>query len=148
MSRSVPAAATALLALALVAPPVATAEAARPAAPRADRAVAPLTNLVVKTVQIGGRKVRFTLSINDRERAFVQMKLRRDGHWRTVASDRTECSYYDGSHDPALEVQKPTKQVLVGWDGPGDDHTDEYGGYSVHDKTIDMFGSEFCTAAG
>ena len=136
-----------MVTLALVTPPVATAEAARPAAGGGARVVAS-TDLVVKTVRIGGKRVRFALTVNDRERAFVQMRLRREGHWRTVASDRTECHYFDGSHDASLEIQKPDKQVLVAWSGPGDDVTAEYGGYNVHARTIEMFGAESCTAAG
>jgi hypothetical protein len=147
---SIPAAAPVLLALALTAPAAAhasesTATATRPAA--ATRAAA-VQNLVVKTVRIGGKRVRFALVVDDRERAFVRMRLRRDGHWRTVASDRTDCHYYDGSHDASLEVQKRDKQVLVAWSGPGDDTTAEYGGYNVHARTLEMFGAESCTAAG
>lgn len=108
---------------------------------------APLERLVVKTVQVGGKAVRFVLAV-DGERAFVQMKFRRDGRWRTVASDRTDCRYFAGSHDPSLEVQKADRQVLVSWSGPGDDVTSEYGGFSVRQRTLEMFGSDGCTAAG
>jgi hypothetical protein len=104
--------------------------------------------LVVKTVMIGGKRVRFVLAVDADERAFVQMKFRRDGRWRTVASDRTDCNYYDGSHDAFLQVQKPVRQVFVGWTGPGEDGTAEYGGYNVRQKTIVMYGAEACTGAG
>lgn len=116
------------------------------AAPPAS--AAPLEPLVVKTVRIGDKPVRFVLAVDSNERAFVLMKFRRDGRWRTVASDRTDCKYYDGSHDPSLQVQKADRQVLVSWSGPGHDVTSEYGGYRVQRKTLQMFGAERCTAAG
>ena len=128
--------------------PLPTSSAASSSAPR-TAAVQPL---VVKTVQIGGRRVRFVLGVNDDEKAFVQMKLRRDGRWRTVASDRTDCHYYDGSHDPTLAVQKPDKQVFVTWIGTNPEEVAaEYGGYNVHRRTIEMFGVDpevGCPAAG
>jgi len=122
-----------------------------PAAPTpatSTRAAVALDPLVVKTVQIRGKRVRFVLGVDADERAFVQMKFRRDGRWRTVAIDRTDCRYFDGSHDAYLQVQKPVKQVFVGWSGPGDDATAEYGGYSVRRRTIEMYGADACTAAG
>lgn len=122
-----------------------------PAAPTAaapTTAAAALEPLVVKTVRIGGKRVRFVLAVDRDERAFVRMKLRRDGRWKTVASDRTDCKYYDGSYDPGLVVQKPVKQVFIGWFGPGGDETNEYGGYSVRQRTIEMYGADACTAAG
>ena len=76
------------------------------------------------------------------------MKFRRDGRWRTVASDRTECDYFRGSHDASLQVQKADKQVLVAWTSAGDEVAAEYGGYSVRRKTIEMFGADGCPAAG
>ncbi|WP_183100405.1 hypothetical protein [Nocardioides pelophilus] len=129
-----------------------------PAAPTAAPTTTPTTTpatsaaalepLVVKTVRIGGKRVRFVLAVDRDERAFVRMKLRRDGRWKTVASDRTDCKYYDGSYDPGLVVQKPVKQVLIGWFGPGGDETNEYGGYNVRQRTIEMYGADACTAAG
>lgn len=128
--------------------PTATTAPAKPTVP----AAAPLEPLVVKTVKIGGKRVRFVLGVNADEKAFVQMKLRRDGRWRTVASDRTDCRYYDGSHDPTLRVQKPVKQVFVTWVGTNPEEVAaEYGGYNVRRKTIEMFGvpaDPGCPAAG
>ncbi len=103
--------------------------------------------LVVKTVRVGGKRVRFVLAVNNDERAFVQMKLRRDGRWRTVASDRTTCRYFDDSHDPTLEVQKRDKQVFVTWQGAVEGVSVEYGGFNVRRRTITMFGSEECAPA-
>jgi hypothetical protein len=45
-------------------------------------------------------------------------------------------------------VQKADKQVLIGWFGPTGARMDEYGGYSVKRRTIDMFGAESCPRAG
>lgn len=108
---------------------------------------APLRQIVVKTVRIGDKPVRFVLAVDGRK-AFVQMKFRRDGRWRTVASDRTECEYFRGSHDASLQVQRADKQVLVAWTSAGDEVAAEYGGYSVRRKTIEMFGADGCPAAG
>ena len=108
---------------------------------------APLERLVVKTVRIGDRPVQFVLAV-DGVRAYVQMKFRRDGRWRTVASDRTDCNYRAGSYDPGLEVQKPDRQVLVTWANPGDYVVAEYGGFNVRRRTIEMWGSDGgCTGA-
>ena len=105
--------------------------------------------LVVKTVRIGGKRVQFVLAADSDERAYVRMKLRRDGRWKTVATDRSECRFYAGSHDPFLQVQKPVKQVFIGWTGTGEDGTAEYGGYNVRRKTIEMYGTDQpCPAAG
>lgn len=110
-------------------------------------AAAPLKALVVKTVRINDKPVRFVLAV-DGQKAFVLMKFRRDGKWRTVASDRTDCRYLRGSHDPSLQVQKADKQILVAWTGPDDTVAAEYGGYGVRRKSIEMFGAESCPAAG
>src|SRR6187549_2061208 len=66
---------------------------------------APLRQVYVKTVRIGDKPVRFVLAV-DGVRAYVQMKFRRDGRWRTVASDRTDCNYRAGSYDPGIQVQR------------------------------------------
>jgi hypothetical protein len=112
-----------------------------PGPPPASAAV---ERLVVKTVRIGDKPVRFVLAV-DGVKAFVQMKFRRDGRWRTVASDRTDCNYRAGSYDPGLQVQKADRQVLVTWANPGDYVVAEYGGFSVRRKTLEMFGSDGCT---
>ncbi len=110
-------------------------------------AAAPLRKLVVKTVRINDKPVRFVLAV-DGEKAFVLMNFRRDGRWRTVASDRTDCEYYRGSHDPSLQVQKADRQVLVAWTGTDDTVAAEYGGFNIRRKTIEMWGAEACPAAG
>ncbi|WP_344774541.1 hypothetical protein [Nocardioides panacisoli] len=100
------------------------------------------------TVTIAGKHVRFVLGL-DGEKAYVVMKLRKDGRWRPVASDRTDCKYYQGSSSPALEVQKADKQVFVTWLGPNpEEGYAEYGGYDVKHRTLEMFGAESCPAAG
>ena len=105
--------------------------------------------LVTKTVRIGGKRVQFVLAADADERAYVRMKLRRDGRWKTVATDRSECRYYAGSHDPFLQVQKAVKQVFIGWTGTGEGGTAEYGGYNVRRTEIVMYGvDEPCPAAG
>ncbi len=145
MRRSFALAAAPLIALGLLAPAAAAPATSSAAAPVAI-AVEPL---VVKTVNIGGKRVRFVLAVDGDEKAYVRMKLRRDGRWKTVASDRTDCNYFDGSHDPFLQVQKPDKQVFVGWTGSGEGSTAEYGGYNVRRTTIEMYGTpEPCPAAG
>lgn len=146
MRRSFTLAAAPLIALGLLVP-TAPAPAASPTPAAAAIAVEPL---VVTTVNIGGKRVRFVLAVDSEEKAYVRMKLRRDGRWRTVDSDRTECRYYEGSSNPGLEVQKPDRQVLVTWAGPNPEQVAaEYGGYNVRRNTIDMFGvDEDCPAAG
>ena len=114
-------------------------------APSAE--AASLEPLKVKTVTIKDRPVRFVLAV-DGNTAYVLMKFRRNGKWRTVASDKTDCKYFPGSHDPSLQVQKADKQVLIGWFGPTDARMDEYGGYNVRRRTVDMFGTESCPPAG
>lgn len=111
-----------------------------PNAPPASAAPKPVAQ---KTVKIGDRPVRFVLAV-DGSKAFVLMKLRRDGKWRTVASDRSECAWNDSSYQPALQVQKADRQILIGWSYKGGDEAAEYGGYNVKRKTIDMFGSDVC----
>ena len=109
---------------------------------------APLRQVYVKTVRIGDKPVRFVLAV-DGVRAYVQMKFRRDGRWRTVASDRTDCNYRAGSYDPGIQVQRADRQVLVTWANPGDYVVAEYGGFSVRRRTIEMWGSDGgCTDAG
>jgi hypothetical protein len=114
-------------------------------APAAD--AGSLKTLKVKTVTIKDRPVRFVLAV-DGKTAYVLMKFRRDGKWRTVASDKTDCKYFPGSHDPSLQVQKADRQVLIGWFGPTEDRMDEYGGYNVKRRTVDMFGAGSCPPAG
>lgn len=115
-----------------------------PAAP----AHAALQPLVVKTVTIGGKHVRFVLGVED-EKGYVVMKLRKNGHWRAVARKRTDCNYWDGSSEPQLQVQKADKQVLVTWLGPNpEEGAAEYGGYDVKHQTLEMYGAETCPAAG
>lgn len=115
-----------------------------PASPPASAALQPL---VVKTVRIGDKPVRFVLAV-DGTRAFVLMKFRRDGRWRTVASDRTDCNYRTGSYDPSLEIQRADRQVLVSWAAPGDFVVAEYGGYRVRQRTLEMWGSDGGCSAG
>lgn len=150
MRRSLLPALVPLIALGLLtsAAPVASAPAGPTRSAPSAPAVEPLQKLVVRTVTIRDRRVRFVLAVDGAERGFVQMKFRRDGRWRTVAIDRTDCNYYDGSHDPFLQVQKPDKQVFVGWTGPGEDPSTNYGGYSVRHRTITMYDSDECSAAG
>jgi hypothetical protein len=111
-----------------------------PAAPPASAA---LDAVVVKTVRIGDRPVRFVLAVEG-SKAFVLMKFKRKGKWRTVASDKSECVWNDSSYAPALQVQKADRQVLIGWTYQGGDQAAEYGGYNVKRQTIDMFGSDVC----
>ncbi len=109
---------------------------------------ATLRQVYVKTVRIGDKPVRFVLAV-DGVRAYVQMKFRRDGRWRTVASDRTDCNYRAGSYDPGIQVQRADRQVLVTWANPGDYVVAEYGGFNVRRRTIEMWGSDGgCTNAG
>lgn len=111
-------------------------------------AAAPLPQLVSETTKIQGKSVRFVV-VRDGETAYVLLKLRKDGKWRTVGQDRLDCKYWDGSHDATIEVQKADRQVLIGWEGPVDgEFYAEYGGYRIKAKRINMWGADGCPSAG
>jgi hypothetical protein len=95
----------------------------------------------------GGKKLKFVVGV-DGTKAYVVMKIRKGGAFRSVDRAGLDCKYWDGSHDATIELQKADDQVLVSWTGPGGDVYSEYGGYDVGQGEVEAWGAESCPGQG